>query len=322
MVLFVDKVAVLGAGTMGARIAQVFALNGKNVVLKEIAQEPLDSGMETIRKDLDELVSFHMSKGDREIARIEKQGIELNDDQKEKVRQNNRPTYTEDRAERALGKITPTTDYGDVEGADLVIEAVVERMDVKKTVFDEVAKVVDSRTVFATNTSALPVTEMAKASDRPGRFLGMHFFNPPTTLPLVEIIPAETTEDETVMDIMNLVSELRNHRYPMVPVKVKETPGFLVNRILGAMMNEAFLCYEEKIAAPRDIDIAMKAGAGFPMGPLELVDMIGLDVAAHVQETLKDHFENREKKAATVVQDMVEQGRLGRKAGRGFFEYD
>lgn len=322
MVLFVDSVAIIGAGTMGARIGQVFALNGKKVVLKEIDQAPLDAGMATIRKDLDELVAFHESKAEREIARIEKNGIKLTDEQKEQVRKNNRPTYTRDRADRAIEKVVPTTDYADLAGVDLVIEAVVERMEVKKAVFADVAKVVDSRCVFATNTSALSVTEMAKATDRPGRFLGLHFFNPPTTLPLVEVIPAETTEDETLMDVMNVISELRNHRYPMMPVKVQETPGFLVNRILGAMMNEAFLCYEERIAAPRDIDIAMKAGAGFPMGPLELVDMVGLDVAGHVQETLKGFFVDREKKAATIVQELVAQGKLGRKSGEGFFRYD
>ncbi len=322
MVLFVDKVAIIGAGTMGARIAQVFALNGKQVVLKEIDQAPLDTGMATIKQDLDELVAFHEGKGDREIARIEKNGITLTDEQKDQVRKKHRPTYSADRAEKAIAKITPTTDYADLAGCDLVIEAVIERMDVKKAVFDDVAKVVDSRCVFATNTSALSVTEMAKATDRPGRFLGLHFFNPPTTLPLVEVIPAETTEDETLMDVMNVISELRNHRYPMMPVKVQETPGFLVNRILGAMMNEAFLCYEERIAAPRDIDIAMKAGAGFPMGPLELVDRIGLDVAGHVQDTLTPFFIEREKKAATVVSDLVKQGKLGRKSGEGFFRYD
>lgn len=322
MVLFVDTVAVVGAGTMGARIAELFALNGKKVVLKEIEQGPLDKGMALIKQDLDQLVAFHENKGDAKIRDIESNGISLTEDQKETIRKRNRPTYTRERADKVLEKIRPTLDYGDVAGADLVIEAVVERMDVKKAVFGDISKVVDSRTVFASNTSSLPITEMAKATDRPNRFLGMHFFNPPTTLPLVEIIPAETTEEETVMDVMNVVSELRNHRYPMMPVRVKETPGFLVNRILGAMMNEVFLCYEEKIAAPRDIDIAMKAGAGFPMGPLELADMIGLDVAAHVQETLTPFFLGREKKTATVVSDLVEEGRLGKKVGRGFFEYE
>ena len=321
MVLFVETVAVLGAGTMGARIAEIFALNGKNVILKEVAQEPLDKGMAMIGKDLDDLVSFHTSKGEREIERIEKNGIRLSEEQKETVRKRNRPTYTADRAEKALAKVRPTLDYVDAKDADLVIEAVVERMDVKKQVFGDLAKVVDSRCVFATNTSALPVTEMAAATDRPNRFLGTHFFNPPTTLPLVEIIPAEGTDEETVMDVMNVIAELRNHRYPMQPVRVKETPGFLVNRILGAMMNEAFLCYEEKIASARDIDVAMKAGAGFPMGPLELADLVGLDVIGHVQQTLKPFMEGRTKHTATVVQELVQKGRLGRKTGKGFFDH-
>lgn len=306
---------------MGARIAEVFALNGKNVILKEIAQEPLDRGMSLIRSDFDELVSFHESKGDKEIARIEKNGITLTDEQKETVRKKNRPTYTKDRAEKAIAKITPTTDYADLAGADMVIEAAFERMDIKKEIFGELAAVVDSRCVFASNTSALSISEMAKATDRPTRFIGTHFFNPPTTLPLVEIIPAETTDEETVSDVMNVISELRNHRYPMAPVRVKETPGFLVNRVLGAMMNEAFLCFEEKIASPRDIDVAMQAGAGFPMGPLALADMVGLDVIGHVQDSIGPFMASREKATATIVSELVKQGRLGRKNGKGFFEY-
>ena len=321
MVLFVDKVAVIGAGTMGARIAEIFALNGKQVVLKDIEQKFVDKGMETIKGDLDELVSFHMGKADKEIARIEKMGVRLTDEQKATVKKANRPTYTQDRAAKAIEKITATTKYEDVAGANLVIEAVVERMDVKKKVFGELSRVVDSRCVFATNTSALPVTEMAKATDRPNRFVGTHFFNPPTQLPLVEIIPAETSDEETVMDVTNVIAELRNHRYPMAPVRVKETPGFLVNRVLGAMMNEVFLCHEEKIASPRDIDVAMQAGAGFPMGPLALADLVGLDVIQHVQQTLKPFMENRPKKTATVVDDLVKQGRLGKKNGKGFFDY-
>jgi 3-hydroxybutyryl-CoA dehydrogenase len=321
MVLFVEKVAVIGAGTMGARIAEVLALNGKSVVLKEVDEDPLERGMQMIRKDLDDLVAFHESKGEREIARIEKNGIKLTDDQKEAVRKSNRPTFTKDRTARALEKLEPTTAYDKLEGVDLVIEAVVENLDIKKMVFQEVQKVVDSRTVFATNTSALPVSKIAEATDRPSRFIGTHFFNPPTTLPLVEVIPGEKTDEETTMDVMNFLSELRNHRYPMQPVQVKETPGFLVNRVLGAMMNEVFLCHEEKVASPRDIDRAMKAGAGFPMGPLELGDMIGLDVLKAVQDTLRPFMLEREKKFATVVDRLVEQGRLGKKSGAGFFDY-
>lgn len=321
MVLFVEKAAVVGAGTMGARIAEVLALNGKQVVLKEVDEKPLERGMEMIRNDLDELVGFHESKGKREIERIEKIGVRLTDEQKETVEKANRPTFTKARTDQALSRITATTDYSALEGADIVVEAVVENLDVKKQVFQEIQGVVDSRTVFATNTSALPVSEIAKATDRPTRFIGTHFFNPPTTLPLVEVVPGQETDEETTSDVMNFLSELRNHRYPMQPVQVKETPGFLVNRVLGAMMNEVFLCHEEKVASPRDIDRAMKAGAGFPMGPLELGDMIGLDVLKAVQDTLRPFMLEREKKFATVVDDLVEKGRLGRKSGSGFYEY-
>ncbi|MBI2079100.1 MAG: 3-hydroxyacyl-CoA dehydrogenase family protein, partial [Euryarchaeota archaeon] len=176
--------------------------------------------------------------------------------------------------------------------------------------------------VVATNTSSLSVSELAAASGRPKRFLGLHFFNPPTTLPLVEVIPGTETDAETVEDVVNVVAGLRNHRYPMLPVVVKECPGFLVNRILGAMLKEAYACYEEKIASARDIDTAMKAGAGMPMGPLELSDHIGLDVIYHAGKVIEaQEGKYPFVKRPTVLERLVKEGRLGKKTGKGFFEY-
>lgn len=323
MVLFVDKVGVVGAGTMGSQIAEIFALNGKDVTLVDVEEKFVDGGLKRIRKSLDDLARFHESKADREVRAAEsKLGIELTDSQKETARGNLKPTYTKERVDEAFNRITGAADRKALAGVDMVVEAIVERLDVKKELFNDLNQIVDSRAVFCTNTSSLPVTEMAASSGRPTRFLATHFFNPPTTLPLVEIVRAESTDDETVQDVMNVLSSMRNHRYPLLPIPVKECPAFLVNRILGAMLEEAYRCYEEKVASPRDIDSAVKAGAGFPMGPLELSDLIGLDVIKHVRdhgaEMAKNYkFVNEPK----IVDQLVAEGRLGRKAGRGFFEY-
>ncbi len=324
MVLFVDTVGVVGAGTMGARIAEIFALNGKTVLLNDIKDEFIEKGLADVRQSLDALAAFHDTKADRQIRRLEKEnGISLTDEQKEAVRERNKPTYPKSRVDEAFGRISAASETEDLADADFVVEAVVEDMDVKKKLFGSLGDVVGSRAVLATNTSSLPITKLAEASGRPERFLGTHFFNPPTTLPLVEVIPGEETSDETVSDIVNLFAGMRNHRYPMMPIQVKECPGFLVNRILGQMMQEAYRCYEEKVASARDIDNAMKAGAGFPMGPLELSDMIGLDVIHHAQQAVKENLPEYDDhvEEPTVLGELVEKGQLGKKTGRGFFEY-
>lgn len=324
MVLFVDTVGVVGAGTMGASIAEVFALNGKTVLLNDVKDEYIEKGLGSVRKSLDGLAKFHETKAERKIRELEKElGSKLTEEQKEAVRERNKPTYPKSRVDEAFGRISAASEHKDLADVDLVVEAVVEDMDVKKKLFKSLSDVVGSRAVFATNTSSLPITPLGEASGRAERFLGAHFFNPPTTLPLVEIIPGEKTSEETVSDIMNLFSTLRNHRYPMMPVQVKECPGFLVNRILGQMMQEAYRCYEEKVASARDIDNAMKAGAGFPMGPLELSDMIGLDVILHAQKAVEENLPEYEDyvEKPTVLKELVDKGHLGKKTGRGFFEY-
>ena len=207
-------------------------------------------------------------------------------------------------------------------GARCDSETPIERMDVKQQIFRELEQHTPRHCILATNTSALSITEIASAvKDRRGKVLGAHFFNPPTTLPLVEVIPALETHESAVEETIQFLEELRNHRYPMLPVRVKETPGFVVNRVLGRAFTEAFLIYEEGIASARDIDKAMKTGAGWPMGPLELADMVGLDVIYHVAQNMRAMGVSESQRAPQIIQHMVKSGRLGRKSGKGFYDY-
>lgn len=325
MVLFVEKVAILGAGVMGARIAEVLAMNNIQVILRDIKQEFVDRGMKTIEDDLDGLVAFHAAKADKAIDDFEgKTGVELTDDQKAQVRERLSPTYDGARKAKILERITPTTGFDGFEDVELVIEAVPEDLQLKGKVLNEVLEHVDDHCVIATNTSTISISELAAElpEERRGRFLGVHFFNPPTTLPLVEVIPGIETRYDVPEDLINVLAPMRNHRFPLQAVQVKECPGFLVNRILGPMLNEAFLCYEEEIAKPKDIDLAMQAGAGMPMGPLELADLIGIDVIAHAGRSIADQSGGRlPQRQPRIIQQLVAAGRLGKKSGRGFYEY-
>jgi 3-hydroxybutyryl-CoA dehydrogenase len=320
--LYVRKVGVVGAGTMGSQIAQIMALNGYEVYLKDVSKEFLDRGMVGAKKNLDELVSFHKSKADKEISRIRDQdGVVLNEDQVSQIRAKLKPTYDEKRASEILARIHPTETYEPFREVDLVIEAVIEEIEEKKKLFrelDEIAK----NAILASNTSTLSITEIASATKKRDRTVGTHFFNPPITLPLIEVIPGLETSEDTVNDAIDFLSSLRNFRYPMQPIKVKEVPGFLVNRVLGAMWNEAFALYEEGVASLRDIDQAMKTGAGMPMGPFELADLVGIDVLYHVEESIK-RMEGSflMPRPTQIVKKMYYSGRLGRKTGRGFYNY-
>jgi 3-hydroxybutyryl-CoA dehydrogenase len=323
LMAYVEKVGVVGAGAMGAAIAEVFALNGKKVVLKDVKDEFVQRGLKNVEASLNGLVQFHAGKAEREIERIETDnGIRLTDDQKAKIREAKAPTYTQDRANKVLKSIVGTTSYEPFADVDFVVEAALERMDVKRQVFAELEKATPKHAILATNTSALSITEIASATkERRAKVVGAHFFNPPTTLPLVEVIPALETSESTVEDTISLLEELRNHRYPMLPVRVKETPGFVVNRILGRAFTEAFNVYEEGIASARDIDKAMKTGAGWPMGPLELADMVGIDVIWHVAKNMRDMGVGEAQRTPQVIQQLVAAGRLGKKTGRGFYDY-
>ncbi len=319
--MFVEKVGIIGAGAMGSLIAEIMAFNNLEVVMKDIDQECLDKGMKNIKNAVDEALEFHLNRADNEIERIENYGLELTEEQKEPIRKYLKPKVDEARAERIMSRIKPTLSYDDFEDVDIVIEAAVENMEIKKKIFKELEDATPRHVVLATNTSALPVTELAASCERPHKIIGMHFFNPPHTLPLIEVIPGIQTSAMTVEEVIEWAQTLRNHRFNMVPIKVKECPGFLVNRILGAMLDEAFCCYEEGIASPADIDIAIKSGLGHPMGPLELADFVGIDILYHTQKNIQDKYGDLGKRKPIIVSKLYDAGYWGKKAGRGFFEY-
>ncbi len=281
--LYIKRVGIVGAGAMGSQIAEIMALNGYEVFLKDVSKEFVDRGINNVRKDLEGLVRFHETKAEREISRIEEQdGVTLSEEQKKRIHGKLKPTYDGKRASDALSRIHGSESFDPFKEVDLVVEAIVEEVEEKKKLFKELDQIIPKKVVLASNTSTLSITEIASAArGRSDKIIGTHFFNPPVTLPVIEVIPGLETSEDTTADIIDFLSALRNHRYPMMPVRVKEVPGFLVNRILGAMLNEAFALYEEGVASMRDIDQAMKTGAGLPMGPFELSDLIGLDVLYH-----------------------------------------
>ena len=323
MVLFVKRVGVVGGGAMGSQIADIMAINGKEVIIKDISEEYLKKARENVENNLDSLLEFNVTRADKEIERIEKTNqIQLTDEQKNKIKETLKPKFNEDMKKEAMDKIQTTTDYKEFNDVDLVIEAVLETVDLKKQVFAELDKNTPSHAILATNTSSLSVTEIASVTNRPERVVGVHFFNPPVTLPLVEVIPGMETSEETVNDMIDFMSSIRNHRYPMQPIKVKEVPGFLVNRILFAMMNEAYSCYDEGVASMRDIDLAMKAGAGMPMGPFELSDLVGIDVIYHVEEEVRKMIGgNTMRQPSQTIRKLYHAGRYGKKTKRGFYDY-
>lgn len=323
MVLFVKRVGVVGGGAMGSQIADIMAINGKEVIIKDVSEEYLKKARENVEKNLDSLLEFNLTRADKEIERIEKSNqIQLTDEQKSKIQETLKPKFNEDMKKEAMDKIQTTTDYKEFNDVDLVIEAVLENVDLKREIFSELDKTTPSHVVLATNTSSLSVTEIASATKRPEKVVGVHFFNPPVTLPLVEVIPGMETSEETVNDMIDFMSTVRNHRYPMQPIKVKEVPGFLVNRILFAMMNEAYSCYDEGVASMRDIDLAMKAGAGMPMGPFELSDLVGIDVIYHVEnEVRKMTGGNTMREPSQTIRKLYHSGRYGKKTKRGFYDY-
>lgn len=278
------KIGVLGTGTMGAGIIQVLAQNGFSVVLRARRQTSVDKGIATVEKNLDKLIA------------------------KEKL-------TAEDKA-AIMGRIEGSTDIEIIKDADLVIEAATEDMEAKKALFAELDALCKPETIIATNTSSLSITEIAAATNRPDKIIGMHFFNPVPMMKLVEIIKGLATSDETRDTILKLTADLGK-----TPVEVSEAPGFVVNRVLVPMINEAIGILADGVAKAEDIDEAMKLGANHPMGPLALGDLIGLDVCLAIMEVLYSEFGDSKYRPHPLLRKMVRAGKLGRKSGAGFFDY-
>jgi 3-hydroxyacyl-CoA dehydrogenase/enoyl-CoA hydratase/3-hydroxybutyryl-CoA epimerase len=280
--MYIFKAGVVGAGFMGAEIAQVISYSGLPVVLKDIDQELLDKGLERIRK----IYQRRVDKGKMDMS-----------------------TFTE-----KTDLIQGTLSYDSFGDVDIVIEAVPEKMDLKTQVLHELEEVCPESTIFASNTTALSISEMGAATKRAEKMVGMHFFSPAHIMKLVEVIPGLDTNEETINDVVMFSESLRK-----IPVVVQECPGFLVNRLLMAYLNEAALCLEEGAASAQEIDEAM-VKFGWPMGPFTLMDMVGVDICYITGRYLTEEYGER-LQAAKVFQKLYEAGRWGEKAGAGFYGY-
>lgn len=279
-----EKIFVLGAGTMGSGIVQAFAQKGYEVIVRDIKDELVQSGIVRINNGLSKLVS----KG----------------------------KMTEETKEDILSRISGTTDMNLASDCDLVVEAAIENMKIKKEIFAELDKICKPETILASNTSSLSITEVASATNRPEKVIGMHFFNPAPVMKLVEIIRGMATSQETFDAVKELSVAIGKE-----PVEVEEAPGFVVNRILIPMINEASFILQEGIASVEDIDTAMKYGANHPMGPLALGDLIGLDVCLAIMDVLYNETGDTKYRSSSILRKYVRAGWLGRKSGRGFYNY-
>jgi 3-hydroxybutyryl-CoA dehydrogenase len=279
-----ERVAVIGAGTMGNGIAQVFAQAGANVALIDVKDEFLARGMGSVRKSVERMV---------------KKGL-----------------LTESDAAKVVARIAPSTAMKDVGSADLVIEAVPERVELKREVFLQLDRLASARAVLASNTSSISITELAAVTNMPERVIGMHFMNPVPVMQLVELIRGLETSDETVGRVVAAVESLGK-----TAVEARDYPGFVSNRVLMPMINEAVYCLMEGIASKEGIDAIMKLGMNHPMGPLALADFIGLDVCLEIMRVLHQGFGDDKYRPCPLLKKMVAAGHLGRKVGRGFYTY-
>ncbi|WP_027965177.1 3-hydroxybutyryl-CoA dehydrogenase [Halalkalibacillus halophilus] len=281
----IKTVMVIGAGQMGAGIAQVFAQANFTVKLNDLSEEALEKGLNGI---------------DKVLARnVEKERM------------------TEEEKSKTLANITTTSDIKDAHDCDLVVEAVVENMDVKTKVFQQLDEITPKHAILASNTSSLPITDIAAVTNRPEQVIGMHFMNPVPVMKLVEIIRAIQTTDATYQAVEEATKALNK-----APVEVEDYPGFVSNRVLMPMINEAIYTVFEGVAKPEDVDQVMKLGMNHPMGPLQLADFIGLDTCLYIMEILHDGFGDSKYRPCPLLRKYVKAGWLGKKSGRGFYVYD
>ena len=277
-------VGILGAGTMGHGIAQVLVRSGYTVFLHDLSQQFLDSGAGRIAKGLNR---------DVEKGRL-----------------------TAEEREKALSRLKTTTRVADLGGADFIVEAVTENLEVKAGAFRAIEPHCGQGVIFASNTSSISITRLAAGTQRPDRFIGLHFFNPVPVMKLVEVVPGLQTSPETADKAVRLAESAGK-----TPVRVNDYPGFISNRLLMPMINEAVYCLMESVADAKGIDNVMKLGMNHPMGPLELADLIGLDVCLDIMKVLYESFRDSKYRPCPLLEKMVNAGRLGRKTGRGFYEY-
>ena len=281
----INSIAVIGAGTMGNGIAQVCATAGYNVVMTDVAQAALDKGMKTITSSLERLVS------------------------RDKLKEADKAA--------TLARIAAVTDMQAIKDCDLVIEAATENADLKLKIFAQMDALARPGAIIASNTSSISITRLAAATKRPAQVIGMHFFNPVPVMALVEIIAGLQTSEDTQAAVREVAVKLGK-----AAVNVRNSPGFVVNRLLCPMLNEACFVLGEGLASAKEIDEAMKLGCNHPIGPLALCDMVGLDVALAVMGVLYDSFKDPKYRPAPLLVEMVEAGYLGRKTGRGFYTYN
>jgi len=280
----IETVGVLGCGLMGAGIAEVCARSGYQTVVREIDQETLDKGLGRIHKSMDKAVA----KGKME----------------------------ESARDEAAGRLTGTTDLADLADCDLVIEAIIENVKIKKETFAKLDEVVGDDAIFASNTSSLTITELAMATERPDRFVGLHFFNPVPVMKLVEVVRTIVTGDDAFDTAYEFCESIGKQ-----PIACRDNSGFIVNRLLVPYLLDAIRAHEEGVGSVEDIDKGMQLGTGYPMGPFTLLDFVGLDTTLYIAEIMFDEYREKRFAPPPLLKQMVQAGRLGRKSGRGFYDY-